>query len=112
MCQSSTDGAHGLVQCGAEGVILCLSKDVRPRSDEVECDAARRTRLVTSMQEHAGLSDLEHLFDGLQLRTDQFDDGRRRNVVDMLDQDFHGAPFLRSVHSLYNTQNHTIRSIL
>lgn len=67
MRKCCTDSIHCFGQRSTERVILRFGKNVRSRCNEVECDPARRACLVTSVQEHAGLGDLEPFFDGLQL---------------------------------------------
>lgn len=81
-----------LLQRGAQRVIDGFGQDVRPRRDEMRRNAEGRAGFEPSLDENAGLVDLQRLAERFDLLLDKFGEGWGRLMVAMLKDEFHDGP--------------------
>jgi hypothetical protein len=81
-----------LVQRGAQGVIHCFGKDVRPRRDEMRADAKGGAGVVPVFDEDAGFVDAQCLAQRFKALADEGGEGGRGLVVKVIEDEFHDAP--------------------
>jgi len=87
---------HRLLQRGAKGVIGGLGENVRPRRDQVRADAERRAGFELALDGHSRFIDLARFSEFFELLVNQCGQRSGGGVMEMLEDDFHGSPTLRT----------------